>query len=88
MPTQTSEDILHTVYAIVADVTNTDPSELWSEALLIEDLNITEDAIRIIVRQLNKEFDISLSLTDILEEAETLTLLDLATYASEEVELG
>lgn len=73
---------------IIADTTNTDPAEIWPEAFILEDLNITEDAVQTIVRRINKTFTISLSVKEILDEFETLTVQNLLNYVEEEIELG
>jgi acyl carrier protein len=73
---------------IIADTTNTDPAEIWPEAYLLEDLNITEDAIKAIVRRINKTFTIVLNLQEIIEEFETVTVQNLLNYVEEEIELG
>lgn len=73
---------------IIADTTNTDPAEIWPEALILEDLNITEDAVETIIRRINKTFMIDLSIKEILEEFETLTVQNLLHYVEEEIELG
>lgn len=73
---------------IIADTTNTDPAEIWPEAFILEDLNITEDAVGTIVRRINKAFSISLSLEEILAEFETLTVQNILNYVEEEIELG
>lgn len=73
---------------IIADTTNTDPAEIWPEAFILEDLNITEDAVQTIIRRINKTFAINLSLEEILDEFETLTVQNLLHYVEEEIELG
>lgn len=73
---------------IIADTTNTDPAEIWPEAFILEDLNITEDAVGTIVRRINKAFSISLSLEEIIDEFETLTVQNILNYVEEEIELG
>lgn len=73
---------------IIADTTNTDPAEIWPEAFILEDLNITEDAVKTIVRRINKAFSISLAIVEILSEFETLTVQNLLNYVEEEIELG
>lgn len=73
---------------IIADTTNTDPAEIWPEAFILEDLNITEDAVKTIVRRINKAFGIGLAIVEILREFETLTVQNLLNYVEEEIELG
>lgn len=88
----TSSDALsehfETIREIIADTTNTDPAEIWPEAFILEDLNITEEAVRTIVRRINKTFVISLALEEILNEFETLTVQNILNYVEEEIELG
>jgi len=73
---------------IIADTTNTDPAEIWPEAFILEDLNITEDAIKTIVRRINKAFTITLALAEIIDEFDTLTVQNILNYVEEEIELG
>lgn len=82
------EELIHTIVAIIAEVTNTDPSEMWPDAQLMEDLNITEDALVVIVRRINQEFGISLRPSEILAEFEAITILELTDYVDEEINLG
>lgn len=87
-PADSSEELIHTIVAIIAEVTNTDPSEMWPDAQLLEDLNITEDAFRVIVRRLNQEFEINLNNTDMMSEFDAITIKDLTDYVDEEINLG
>lgn len=91
-PAPTTSDRLsehfETIREIIADTTNTDPAEIWPEAFILEDLNITEEAVQTIVRRINKTFSINLSIKEILEEFETLTVQNLFNYVEEEIELG
>lgn len=82
------EELIHTIVAIIAEVTNTDPSEMWPDAQLMEDLNITEDALVVIVRRINQEFGISLRPSEILAEFEAITIMELTDYVDEEINLG
>lgn len=90
MPNTFSEqdEIIHRIIAVIAEVTNTDPSEMWQEAMLMEDLNMVEDSIKIVLKRLNQEFEIELNIPDIMSEAEDVTIQDLASYVDEEINLG
>ncbi len=82
------DELVHYVVAIVAEVTNTDPSEMWEDALLMEDLNMTEDSLRVVARRLNQEFDIHLNIADLLEEFESMSVTELTRYVHEEIAFG
>lgn len=73
---------------VIADTTNTDPAEIWPEAFVLEDLNITEEALQTILRRINKMFGISLAIDEILNEFDTLTVQNILNYVEEEIELG
>ncbi len=90
-PTAYSDHVsehFETIREIIADTTNTDPAEIWPEAFILEDLNITEDAIKTIVRRINKAFTITLALEEIIDEFDTLTVQNILNYVEEEIELG
>lgn len=73
---------------IIAEITNTDPAEIWPEANLFEDLNISEDTFATILRRLNKTFSIRLPSEELFEEFERLNIQHLLNYVEEEIELG
>lgn len=81
-------ELVHYVVAIIAEVTNTDPSEMWEGSLLMEDLNMTEDSLRVVARRLNQEFEIHLNVADLLEEFEAMTVIELTRYVHEEIAFG
>lgn len=81
-------ELVHYVMAIIAEVTNTDPSEMWEDAQLMEDLNMTEDSLRVVARRLNQEFDINLNMADLIDDFETMTVTELTRYVHEEIAFG
>lgn len=82
------DELVHYVVAIIAEVTNTDPSEMWEDAQLMEDLNMTEDSLRVVARRLNQEFSINLDIPDLIDAFESMTVVGLTRYVHEEIAFG
>lgn len=84
----TVNDHFELLREIIAELTNTDPGEIWPEAQLLEDLNITDESLPAIVHRLNKEFRIKLRITDLIQELDSLNVQRLLNYIEEEIDLG
>lgn len=80
--------LLPVVAVLIGEVTNTDPSEIAEDSLLMEDLNMTEDSLRMVARRMNFEFDIQLNIPELIEEFETMNVTELTRYAHEEIAFG
>lgn len=80
------QETLRAVQNILADLTGNDLDEVYPDAQLEEELNISLTEFMQIVRKINQQFGIALNAKELHEEVETV--LELATAVHDELELG
>lgn len=80
------QQTLRAVQILIAEQTGNDLDEVHPDAQLDEELNISLTEFVQIVRQINRQFGVTLNAKEIHEEVETV--LDLATAVNDELELG
>ncbi len=84
--TERYEEVLTIVQNIIADLTGNELEDVDPTSDLENDLNINELDFKRIVNTLNLDFNISLTIDEVLEEAETVE--ELSILVQEESELG
>lgn len=85
MPETTFNTTLTEIQQIIANTTGNELEDIEQNSLL-EDLDIVDVDLSRLIMEINKSFETTLTVEDVLEEAETVR--ELALLVHEEAELG